>query len=278
MRRVRAFAFNSLFYGLLILYMLAFLVILVLPRSWGFPVVRNLMRNEIRLQRLFGIRIEVRNPEYLPQGGGIVAAKHQSMWETFSLVAFIPWPAFIYKQELGKIPLFGNYLRKFGMIPVDRKGGATALRAMATLARAAIDSGRQVLIFPEGTRRPYGAAPAYKFGVAKMYAEIGRPVTPLVLNSGLYWSAYFWRGYPGTIVIEALPPIEPGLTAEQFFERMQTEMERASDRLLLETASRPDAPPLDAIAQARVDALRAQPAGTVGVATKIADIQSSTGS
>jgi 1-acyl-sn-glycerol-3-phosphate acyltransferase len=159
--------------------------------------------------------------------------------------------------------LFGTYLRKFGMIPVDRKGGPAALRAMAALAREAVDHGRQVLIFPEGTRREPGAAPAYKFGVAKMYAEIGRPVTPMVLNSGMYWSSYLWRGHPGTIIVEFLPPIPAGLPADAFFDELTRVMEAASDRILLETARRPDAPPLGASAQARVAALEAQGAAPV---------------
>jgi len=261
MTRLRALAFNTLFYAMLIGYMIVCPFLFLLPAERGWGVVRNLMRNENRLQRLFGIRIEVRGAEHMPAGGGIVAGKHQSMWETFSLVAFVPRPAFIYKKELGRLPLFGAYLRKFGMIEVDRKGGSAALRAMAESARAAVDAHRQVMIFPEGTRREAGAAPAYKFGVAKMYAEIGRPVVPMALNSGLYWSAFFWRGHPGTIVVEFLPPIEPGLEPAVFFERLQAETEAATDRLLLETAARADAPPLSPVAAARLAALKAaQPA------------------
>jgi 1-acyl-sn-glycerol-3-phosphate acyltransferase len=257
MRLVRAAVFNTAFYGLLVAYMLLIPVLAVVPPAQGFKVARHLFRTQLRLQRLFGIRMEVRGRENLPASGALIAAKHQSMWETFALVDVLPEPAFIYKRELGRLPLFGYYLRRFGMIEVDRKGGASALRAMARAARAAVDAGRQVVIFPEGTRREAGAPPAYKYGVAKMYVEIDRPVTPIALDSGLTWSAYFWRGEPGTIVVDILPAIPAGLGADAFFAELQRTIERSSDALILEAAARPGAPPLPDSAEARRRALTA---------------------
>lgn len=236
MIRLRAFVFNTLFYGLLVLYMLAAIVAFALPRRVIYAIARSLAKHGLALQRLFGMEIELRGAEHLDRGGSIVAAKHQSMWETFALFFYVRDAAFIYKQELGRIPLFGAYLRKLELIEINRKGGARAFRAMATAARAAIDEGRQLVIFPEGTRRPPGAEPKYKYGVAKIYADVARPVVPIVLNSGLFWSSYFWRGRTGKLVVEVLPVIEPGLDADAFFTELQRVMEAASDRLIVETA------------------------------------------
>jgi 1-acyl-sn-glycerol-3-phosphate acyltransferase len=215
------------------------------------------VRTQLALQRLFGIRLDLRGAENLPREGGIIAAKHQSMWETFALVAFVRFPAFVYKKELGHILLFGSYLRKLRQIPVDRSAGSQAVKTMGDAARAAVDEGRQVLIFPEGTRKRPGSAPAYKFGIAKLYEATGRPVTPIALNSGLFWSNFFWNGHPGTIIVQVLPPIAPGLDRDTFFAEVQAVIERASDRLLLETAHGPNPPPLSPEAAARVKALEA---------------------
>jgi 1-acyl-sn-glycerol-3-phosphate acyltransferase len=262
MLRLRAAVFNVGYYAILIGHMLLFPILALLPASAGLAAVRSLVRGQLLLSRLFGLKLEVRGREHLPQGGALIAAKHQSMWETFALFALFDQPAFVYKQELGKIPLFGFYLRKFGMIPIDRKGGRSALRQLATKTRAAIDAGQQVIIFPEGTRREPGAPPDYKFGVAMSYGEIKRPVTPIALNSGLFWSDYAWRGHTGTIIVEVLPPIPPGLPPKAFFEELQRAIETRSDALLLETAALPDAPPLGSSAARRVAALQTAPAAS----------------
>jgi 1-acyl-sn-glycerol-3-phosphate acyltransferase len=132
------------------------------------------------------------------------------------------------------IPLFGWFMAKGRMIPVDRRAGSQALTNMTGRAREEIRSGRQLVIFPEGTRRAAGAEPRYKFGVAHLYADIGVPCIPVALNSGLYWPRrQFWR-YPGTIVVEFLPPIPPGLDKHEFFRRLQHDIETATARLIAE--------------------------------------------
>ena len=263
MHRLRAAAFNTLYYLILIGYMLLFPLLALLPVPVGLAAAHSMVRNQLRLSRLFGLKLEVRGREHLPRGGALIASKHQSMWETLALIVLFERPAFVYKQELGKIPLFGFYLRKFRMIPVDRKGGRSALRQVANASREAIDAGHQVIIFPEGTRREPGAPPDYKVGVAMTYAEIERPVTPIALNSGLYWSDHFWRGHTGTIIVEVLPPIPPGLPARAFLAEIERVIEARSDALLLETALTPSPPPLPEGAAKRVAALRAAPAAAV---------------
>jgi 1-acyl-sn-glycerol-3-phosphate acyltransferase len=163
----------------------------------------------------------------------IVAAKHQSFLETFALVTVFRDPVFILKRELTWIPFFGWCLMKMRMIPVDRGGKARALAQVTKRAKTELrENGRQLLIFPEGTRRAPGAPPAYKFGVAHIYGELGLPCVPVALNSGLYWPRRKFLRRPGTIRIEILPPIAPGLDKASFHALIQERIETASDRLL----------------------------------------------
>jgi 1-acyl-sn-glycerol-3-phosphate acyltransferase len=164
----------------------------------------------------------------------LVASKHQSTWETFALVPLFADPAFILKRELMWLPFFGWYAWKAGMIPVDRGARAQALAAMSARARIELARNRQVVIFPEGTRRPPGAEPRYKFGVAHLYAESGVPCLPIALNSGLFWPRRSIARYPGTIVAECLEPIAPGLDKQAFLAQLQQTIEGATARLVQE--------------------------------------------
>jgi 1-acyl-sn-glycerol-3-phosphate acyltransferase len=246
---LRSIVFNVLFYlNLLVLLCLA-LPTLVLPRGAILGVVRFWARsNNWLLRTVCGIRIELRGLERIPPGPLLVASKHQSMWETFALVPLLADPAFILKRELMWLPFFGWYAWKAGMIPVDRGARSQALAAMSARARIEIARNRQILIFPEGTRRPPGAEPRYKYGVAHLYAESGVPCLPIALNSGLFWPRRSIRRYPGTIVAEFLEPIAPGLDKQVFFAHLQEVIEDATARLVAEgerelgtvTRDRPD--------------------------------------
>ena len=158
-----------------------------------------------------GIKVEYRGLEKIPPGALLVASKHQSLWETFALLPLFSDPAFILKRELQWIPFFGWYAWKAGMIPVDRGRRAQALADMTERARASSARGRQIVIFPEGTRRAPGAEPSYKFGIVHLYGETGIACLPIALNSGLFWPRRSFLRYPGTIVAEVLDPIAPGL-------------------------------------------------------------------
>src|SRR5262249_21624940 len=107
-----------------------------------------------------------------------------------------------------------------------------ALVAMTASAREALLEGRQIVVFPEGTRRPAGAEPKYKFGIAHLYAEGVAPCVPIALNSGLFWPRRKFMRYPGTITVEVLDPIAPGLPKEEFFQRLQGDIETATARLI----------------------------------------------
>ncbi len=242
---VRSVLFNLLFYLNLAVFLI-FLALpsLVLPR-WGILGVAKLWgrANLWLLRTVCGIRVEWRGLEKIPHGALLVASKHQSTWETFALLPLFADPTYILKRELMWIPLFGWCTWRGGMIPVDRGAGKPALAAMTQRARRELARGRQIIIFPEGTRRPAGAEPRYKHGVAHLYAEGGVPCLPIALNSGLFWPRRRFMRYPGTVTVEILDPIPPGLDRDVFFERLQQEIETATARLIAEgrgTLARPN--------------------------------------
>jgi len=231
----RSVVFNVLFYLNLLVQIIAALPTLVMPR-WGIIWVAKFWArtNLVLLRAVCGIEVEFRGLDKIPPGPLLVSSKHQSLWETFALLPLLSDPAYIMKRELMWIPFFGWYAWKAGMIPVDRSRGSQALAEMNACARAEAERNRQVIIFPEGTRRPPGAEPRYKYGVVHLYAEMGVPCLPVALNSGLFWPRRSIRRYPGTIRVEVLDPIPPGLDKEAFFERLQREVETATARLVAE--------------------------------------------
>lgn len=232
---LRSLAFNVLFYANLTLWLIfGVLPSLILPRQVLLRVAVGWSRSSLWLMRIVaGTRCEITGLENIPQGGLMVGAKHQSFLETFALVTVFRNPVFILKRELTWIPVFGWALMKMRMIPVNRGARARALSDVTRRAKIELgQNGRQLLIFPEGTRRAPGAPPAYKFGAAHIYAELGVPCVPVALNSGLYWPRRKFLRRPGTIRIEILPPIEPGLNKASFQRILQERIETASDRLL----------------------------------------------
>jgi 1-acyl-sn-glycerol-3-phosphate acyltransferase len=232
---VRSIVFNILFYLNLFVHLIAALPTLVLPRRAIVKVTRFWARTNIWLLRaICRIDVEFRGLEKIPPGALLIASKHQSLWETFALMIVFDDPAYILKRELLWLPFFGWYAWKAGMIPVDRGKGSQALAAMTVCARDEMARGRQILIFPEGTRRAPGAEPSYKFGVVNLYAETGAACLPLALNSGVFWPRRSFRRYPGTIVVEVLDPISPGLDKKAFADRLQQSIETATARLIAE--------------------------------------------
>ncbi len=230
---VRSAAFNLLFYLVLTLYLVVAIPFFLLPRRAMIALARHWARVNIVLLRIVcDIKLDIHGLENVPPGALICASKHQSVWETFALVALFDDPAYILKRELMWIPFFGWCTWKAGMIPVDRGARSAALAAMNEHAKAEIRHGRQIIIFPEGTRRPAGAEPKYKYGVAHLYAELGVPCLPVALNSGLFWPRRSFMRYPGTVRVAMLDPIQPGLDKETFLARLQNEIETATAKLI----------------------------------------------
>ncbi|MEJ8574905.1 lysophospholipid acyltransferase family protein [Microbaculum marinum] len=253
---LRSLLFNLAFYVNLILWMTACLPLIWLPRPRLTVLMQGWAKSSVWLLRVVGgVRLEVRGGPLPYRGPWLVAAKHQSMFETFALLHCFADPVFILKHELTRIPLFGWWISRAGMISVRRDKGARALKEMAGVARLEARSGRQVLIFPEGTRRPPGAEPAYKAGVVLLYQQMDVPCLPVALNSGLYWPRRRWQRYPGTILVEFLDPIPAGLPRKEFLARLEATIETASDRLLVEAARAPAPPPLPESARQRLAAL-----------------------
>ena len=152
---VRSLIYNVLFYVVLFFWFIVAIPTFVMPRSALMTLARLWGRGNIWLLRIIcNTRVEYRGVEKIPKGPLIVASKHQSMWETFALLQFFDQPLFILKRELKWIPVFGLYLIKADMIDVDRSAGGRALLKMARRAGEQVRQGRQLIIFPEGTRTP----------------------------------------------------------------------------------------------------------------------------
>ena len=189
------------------------------------------------LRLIVGLEHEVRGREHLPGTPVIIAAKHQSAWETLAFHVLVPEIAVGLKEELTRIPLLGWYLMKAQNIRIDRGGAARALRSLVEGARRVMADGLSVLIFPEGTRQAPGAPPDYKPGVAALYNALKVPVVPVALNSGLFWGRRRVTKRPGRITVEFLPPIPPGLDRKTFMQELATRIETATARLIAEARS-----------------------------------------
>lgn len=193
-------------------------------RAWGRATLWG-------LRWIIGARVSIEGIEHVPPGGALVAVKHQAMLETILPALFLSHPVFIYKRELAGTPVMGAYLKK-NQIAVDRGGYAKALKSIVRGAREAVAKGHQVVIFPEGTRQELGAAPDYKPGIAAMYKDLGLPVTPVALNTGLIWKPKGLMRRPGHVTIKVLPPIPAGLPRDDFMRELERVIESESEALL----------------------------------------------
>ena len=230
---IRSLLFNAGFYLSLLVHMLLAIPSFFLPRQVLFSLANSWSHSMHWMLRVFcNIRVEYRGVDKIPKGPLLVAAKHQSAFETIALLPKFRQPLFILKRELTWIPLFGLFLLKAQMIPVNRGAGARTLSRMTSLARERVRGDRQLIIFPEGTRRPVSAEPHYKYGVAQIYVDCGVPCLPVALNSGLFWPRRTFLRYPGTIVVEFLDVIPPGLSRDEFLVRTRDVIETTTKRLV----------------------------------------------
>lgn len=229
MTAIRSALFLLWFLAVTTILSLVFLPVLLLPRGATQWLARIWSRATFfGLKVICGLDWEIRGTP--PTTPVLVAAKHMSMWDTLALWLALDAPAIVLKRELLRIPFYGWFLWKGAAIAIDRSAGASALRKMSDDARAALADGRPVLIFPEGTRKQPGEAPDYKPGVAGLYSQLGVACVPVALNSGVYWKGF--AKYPGTIVLEFLPPIPPGLKRAEFMRQLETRIETATTALL----------------------------------------------
>jgi 1-acyl-sn-glycerol-3-phosphate acyltransferase len=236
---IRSLIFTALFYVNITVLMIVGLPTIALPYRFFHAILNAWARASLWLLRVVcHIEVEWRGLEKLPKGACIVACKHQSAWETFALFVILDDPTYVLKAELMRLPLFGWLARKSRMIPIDRSARVAALSRMTARAREEAARGRQIVIFPEGTRQAPGAEPRYLPGVARLCSEIGLPCVPVALNSGLFWPRHTLLRFPGTVLVQVLDPIPPGSDRATFTARLRDTIETATAELIREAETR----------------------------------------
>ena len=232
---LRSILFNILFMASLTALGVVCLPVLLVSRPAARRVTLMSSRWILWLARqLLGLSVDLRGRRHIRTGPAIYAAKHQSALETFLLPLVLGQADFVVKRELLMIPIAGWFIAALGTVPVDRGGGGRALKGMLRHARASVADGRSIVIFPEGTRTEPGAERPYHPGVAALYADLGLPVVPIALNTGLYWRRRGFLKHAGTAIVAFLEPILPGLDRGAFMIELHDRIERASAQLLSE--------------------------------------------
>ncbi len=235
MTAIRSVLFNVVFYVTLVLFLVLGSWLFVCPRIWAIRGLQAWAATSAWLLRVIcGTRMEVRGREHIPKSACLVAGKHQSLWETFAILPLLEDPCMVLKKELTFIPLFGWFALKFRMIAVERSAGSAALKKLVARAKEEKALGRQIVVFPEGTRRAPGDPPDYKPGAAALYGALDLPCVPFGLNAGLFWPRRKFLRLPGTIVIEFLPVIEAGLPRKVFQARLEEAVEGKTRELVAE--------------------------------------------
>ncbi len=255
---IRTAIFYVVFIGqTIILAIVAGTVGIIAGRTpFGFAIAAYWCWSNVRfLHILTGMGTRVEGGENIPPGGCIIASKHQSDWDIFATFPHVGRPAFIAKKELMRIPFFGWAAHSLDCIEIDRQRGAQAIPAMIAQARAAIDRGCGIVIYPEGTRKAPLAPPDYRQGIVRLYTELNVPVVPVALDSGFYWGRNSLIIWPGTARARFLPAIEPGLPPDVFLERLRRTIEAASDELALEALAKGLDRPIDARLAERIEQL-----------------------
>lgn len=220
MNLARSLLFNLLFYPGTAIHVLGVIAVSPLGSGPVQAVVHSWSRMHYWLLRhVMGIRFEWDGS--LPSGPYLIAVKHESMIEAIDTLRFADTPAVVLKRELAYIPLFGWVTRRYGVIPVDREAGASALRQMMALGRKAIAEGRPVIIFPEGTRVPRGEKPPLRAGFAGLYRMLGLPVVPVAVDSGRIWPRGFVKS-SGVVRFKVGETIPPGLKRDEIEARVHT--------------------------------------------------------
>lgn len=229
---LRSLAFQAAFYVWTVALGLATLPVLLLPRRVALGLARLWIDGTFwLLSNVAGLTYEVRGEAHRAEGPAIYAIKHQSAWDTLVLLRLFRDPTIVIKGELAWMPFVGWYLIRLGMIPIDRRSRAVALRRMVRTARKRLAAGRDIVVFPEGTRTAPGERVAYRPGVAALYAALDVPVVPMALDSGLYWGRREFAKRPGRIVVSVLPPVAPGLERRRFMDRLRDLIESQTARL-----------------------------------------------
>lgn len=232
---IRSGLFNICFFGVTALILLLALPTLLMPRPAVLWTMRAWAVVVIFLLRVIcDIRFRVLGAEHLPPAGtpALIAAKHQSAFDTILWLGLLPATAYVLKRELLRIPIYGRLAEHAGMIAVDRSAGASAMRHLLRAGQVAAETGRQIVIFPEGTRVAPGERVPYQPGVLALAAATRLPVIPAAIDSGLRWGRRHFRKRPGTITLSILPPLPVGLPRAELLRRLTDVIETETDRLM----------------------------------------------
>jgi 1-acyl-sn-glycerol-3-phosphate acyltransferase len=243
---LRSALFNALFFSLTALLGLLAMPLQLMSRRHTIAMVRFWANSVVWLLRVIcRVTVDLRGFENLPPGAVVIAAKHQSAFDTIIWLALLPDAAYVLKKQLLYIPLYGWHVRRLNMIPVDRAGGGPALRAMLRIAVQVLERGRQVVIFPEGTRTAPGERVPYQPGVVAIAGATKAPVIPVATDSGRIWGRRSFRKFPGVIRISILAPLSPAKGRAALLPMLEQAIEAETDRLMAE--------PRDPRAQAPVE-------------------------
>lgn len=233
MTTLRSLVFTAWLYLSMAIFAVGLSPALLMPHRAAMTVIRWWAKFVLfGLRWICGVKVEFRGLEHRPAGPALVAAKHQGMLDVIIPFVVLDDPCMVMKKELMVLPFFGWFAWKTKMIPVDRSAGSKALKDMVRTARERVQQGRQVVIFPEGTRTEPGAVPDYKPGVAAIYRDLDGPCWPVATNSGVHWPAHGFRRYPGTVAFEFLEPVPAGLKRAEFMAQLEGKIEGASAALL----------------------------------------------
>lgn len=209
---LRSALFNAWFFGMTFLLGFAALPMRWFARDQALEYARFWARVVLAGARVIcGIRVTVTGLENLPPGPALIASQHQSAFDTLIWMTLVPRPTYVYKAELARIPLFGPMLIASGQIALDRAASIGALRKFLRGAERAKADGRQIIIFPEGTRVTVGQDVELRGGFALLATRTGLPITPAATDSGLLWSRRAFRKQPGSVHIHIGKPIAPDL-------------------------------------------------------------------
>lgn len=235
MNTLRSVIFVLWLYGWMGLLGILALPTLILPRATTLWFIRLYVRLVLLgLKWICGIQVEIRGAEHISGGPILIAGKHQAMLDIFIPFLIFKAPVLVMKRELLWYPVLGWYALKTRMMAIDRDGGAKTMKKMLAAAKARVsDEGRQMLIYPEGTRRKPGAEPSYKpAGVRAFYKSLNVPMVPLATNAGLCWPAKGLQRRAGHVVYEVLPALPADLNPKAMLGELETKLESACERLL----------------------------------------------
>lgn len=239
---IRSVLFNICFYVATTIVCTLFIPVFLLPRGVTLWVTRLWLAIVYFLEKnILGLTFEIRGKEYLPKSGSyIVAAKHQSAYETLKLHHLFGDPTIVLKRELLNIPLFGNFLKKLDVIAINRGNKEESMKSIVDGAKRMQSQARPIIIFPQGTRVDVNATTKqkpYKGGTVKMYSHTDMPIIPLALNSGLFWPRNSFIKKPGKVIFQFLPPIESGLPDKKVMKALEDRIEETSIKLMNEAKS-----------------------------------------